>query len=180
MDVSHLVSRCKQRMAAQNLTNRDVARLADISESTVSRVLSSDGRAASAATIQAICQALEVGDDPPPEPPPDPLLALYDRHLDDLRAQLAVKDRWLRITVLICVCLVAGIFLILLVDLLSPSIGWIRRGSSAGYLANAASGVFHRADCASAAAIAQQRRLVFASAQQAISSGFRACANCIG
>ena len=39
MDFEKLIDRCMRTIDDRNLTNRDVARLADISESTVSRVL---------------------------------------------------------------------------------------------------------------------------------------------
>ena len=48
MDFDKLIFRCIDKMEAENLTNKDVARLAQISESTVSRVLATRGAAASA------------------------------------------------------------------------------------------------------------------------------------
>lgn len=211
MDVSALISQCKQAMEDKRMTNRDVARLADISESTVSRMLASDGRNVGATTLEAICQALQVDEDPgaeqtetaaaesPAEPAADSDAAesvgtveyipvgvssedmerIYERRVEDLRRQVDSKERWLRITVFICVFLAGALLLLLVFDFLLPSIGWFRRRAPAGYLANTASGIYHRADCVAAASISDAHRLGFSSAQDAIEAGFRACQICL-
>lgn len=210
MDVSALIAQCKQAMEDKRMTNRDVARLADISDSTVSRVLASDGQTAAATTLEAICRALQVDEDPgaeqtetaaaesPAEPAADSDAAesagaveyipvgvssedmerIYERRVEDLRRQVDSKERWLRITVFICVFLAGALLLLLLVDFLLPSIGWFRRGAP-GYLANTASGIYHRADCVAAASMSDAHRLSFATAQDAIEAGFRACQICL-
>ena len=192
------------------MTNRDVARLADISESTVSRMLASDGRNVGATTLEAICQALQVDEDPgaeqtetaaadsPAEPAADSdasesavtveyipvgvssedMERIYERRVEDLRRQVDSKERWLRITVFICVFLSGALLLLLLLDFLLPSIGWFRRGAP-GYLANTASGIYHRADCVAAASMSDAHRLGFATAQDAIEAGFHACQICL-
>lgn len=209
MDVSALITQCKQAMEDKRMTNRDVARLADISESTVSRMLASDGRNVGAATLEAICQALQVDEDPgveqtettaaesPAEPAADSdasesagtveyipvgvssedMERIYERRVEDLRRQVDSKERWLRITVFICVFLAGALLLLLLVDFLLPSIGWFR--APAGYLANTASGIYHRADCVAAASMSDAHRLGFASAQAAVDAGYRACQICL-
>ena len=199
MDISALITQCKQEMKGKGLTNREVAQLADISESTVSRVLASDGQTASAATLEALCRALRVDEDTSTEQPPPASSALpaseapaslpflspenvehiYERRVEDLRQQVESKEHWLRITVFLCVCLIGAILLILLVDLFSPSIGWFRRGAPAGYLANTASGIYHRADCVAAASMSDAHRIGFATAQDAIEAGFHACQLCL-
>lgn len=209
MDVSALITQCKQAMEDKRMTNRDVARLADISESTVSRMLASDGRNVGATTLEAICQALQVDEDPgaeqtetaaeedatePAAAPPveaagtveylpvglshEEMERIYERRVEDLRRQVDSKERWLRITVFICVFLAGALLLLLLVDFLLPSIGWFRRGAP-GYLANTASGIYHRADCVAAASMSDAHRLGFATAQDAIEAGFRACQICL-
>lgn len=211
MDVSALITQCKQAMEDKRMTNRDVARLADISESTVSRMLASDGRNVGATTLEAICQALQVDEDPgaeqtetaaaesPSEPAADSDVAesagtveyipvgvssedmerIYERRVEDLRQQVDSKEHWLRVTVFICICLIGAILLILIVDFLSPSIGWFRRSAPAGYLANTASGIYHRADCVAAASVSDAHRLGFSSAQAAVDAGYRACQICL-
>ena len=62
MDFEKLITRCIDKMSEENLTNKDVAHLAQISEATVSRVLSTRGAVASTATITAICDALGIED----------------------------------------------------------------------------------------------------------------------
>ena len=210
MDVSALITQCKQAMEDKRMTNRDVARLADISESTVSRMLASDGRNVGATTLEAICQALQVDEDPgaeqtetaaadsPAEPAADSdasesagtveyipvgvssedMERIYERRVEDLRRQVDSKERWLRITVFICVFLSGALLLLLLLDFLLPSIGWFRRGAP-GYLANTASGIYHRADCVAAASMSDAHRLGFATAQDAIEAGFHACQICL-
>ena len=205
MDVSALITQCKQAMEDKRMTNRDVARLADISESTVSRMLASDGRNVGATTLEAICQALQVDEDPgaeqtetAAEPAADSDAAesagtveyipvgvssedmerIYERRVEDLRRQVDSKERWLRITVFICVFLSGALLLLLLLDFLLPSIGWFRRGAP-GYLANTASGIYHRADCVAAASMSDAHRLGFATAQDAIEAGFHACQICL-
>lgn len=182
MNCTAIITACKAVISEKNMTNRELAKLANISESTVSRILSSGGENATVASVQAIADALGVNCDPPAAPAGfslEDMARLYERRIQDIRRQLEAKERWLRITVLICVCLVGAILLLLLVDILSPSVGWFRRGASTGYLANTASGVYHRADCVAAAAMSSAHRLGFSSAQAAIAAGFRACQICL-
>lgn len=210
MDVSALIAQCKQAMEDKRMTNRDVARLADISDSTVSRVMASDGQTAAATTLEAICRALHVDDDTsaeqeetvaeedvtePAAAPPveaagtveyvpvglshEEMERIYERRVSDLQQQIEAKEHWLRVTVLLCICLTCAILLLFLVDFLSPSVGWFRRGAPAGYLANTASGIYHRADCVAAASMSDAHRLGFATAQDAVEAGFRACQICL-
>ena len=111
------------------MTNKDLAQLAQISESTVSRVLASKGSNASAATITAICDALGVGAEAAQyaggvcERTKD---ELYEARIDDLQRAIARKERWNKRLFVVCVCLTAFRLLLFAVDILNPNIGWFR------------------------------------------------------
>lgn len=124
-----LIDRCIAIMQDKNMTNKDLAQLAQISESTVSRVLASKGSNASAATITAICDALGVGAEAAQyaggvcERTKD---ELYEARIDDLQRAIARKERWNKRLFVVCVCLSAFILLLFAVDILNPNIGWFR------------------------------------------------------
>lgn len=129
MDFDELISRCIAKMSEGNLTNRDVAQLAKISESTVSRTLASRGANATAATITAICDALGVQ----PEAERYEIVErmatrdeIYLARIDDLKSTIAVKDKWIRALFITCAVLVGFLLTVLAVDLLNPAVGWIR------------------------------------------------------
>lgn len=128
MDFERLISRCISKMEAENLTNRDVAQLAQISESTVSRVLSTRGAVASTATITAICSALGVEEVAQYEiiEPRSKCDISNQARIDDLKAVIRNKEHWIRILAIACAVLVAFILVFFAVDMLNPSVGWIR------------------------------------------------------
>lgn len=124
-----LIDRCIAIMQDKNMTNKELAQLAQISESTVSRVLASKGSNTSAATITAICDALGVGAEVAQhaggvcECTKD---ELYEARIDDLQRAIARKERWNKRLFVVCVCLTAFILLLFAVDILNPNIGWFR------------------------------------------------------
>lgn len=129
MDFEKLIFRCIDKMEAESLTNKDVARLAQISESTVSRVLATRGAAASASSIKAICDALGVS----PEPERFELIArsatkdeIYLARIDDLKSMIQTKNRWIKALFVVCLALTAFVLILFAVDLLNPSVGWFR------------------------------------------------------
>ena len=130
MDFEKLIDRCIRTIDDRNLTNRDVARLADISEATVSRVLASRGKNASMATIAAICDGLGLEEEPVQyDVSPNDITAIehvYLARIDDLKKSMAQKDRWIRGLFVICLSMVALIIIVLIIDLLVPTIGWFR------------------------------------------------------
>ena len=116
-------------MEEENITNKDLAHLAQISESTVSRVLSSKGSNASASTIAAICDALGVGADAAHHAGGTCERTkgeLYETRIDDLQRAIARKERWNKRFFVLCVCLTAFILLLFAVDILTPNIGWFQ------------------------------------------------------
>ena len=129
MDFEELISRCIAKMGEENLTNRDVAQLAKISESTVSRTLASRGANATAATITAICGALGVRPEAERYEIVERTAArdeIYLARIDDLKAVIQSKSRWNRALFIVCLVLVAFLLTVLAVDLLNPTVGWIR------------------------------------------------------
>lgn len=129
MDFEDLISRCIAKMGEEKLTNRDIAQRANISESTVSRTLASRGANATAATITAICGALGVQ----PEVERYEIIErtatrdeIYLARIDDLKAVIQSKNRWNRALFIVCLVLVAFLLTVLAVDLLNPTVGWIR------------------------------------------------------
>lgn len=137
MDFERLITRCIAKMEEENLTNRDVAQLAQISESTVSRVLSSRGAVASTSTITAICSALGVEEVARYEvvSPVDKCAkcgkclsceARNQARIDDLKAVNHNKERWIRTLAIACAVLVAFVLVFFAVDMLNPTVGWIR------------------------------------------------------
>ena len=129
MDFEKLISRCIAKMEAENLTNKDLAQLAQISESTVSRVLASRGANASAATITAICDALGVGAEAAQyevavrERTKD---ELYEARIDDLQRRIKKETHEKRIIFIAFLFTVAFVFILFAVDLLNPNVGWFR------------------------------------------------------
>lgn len=129
MNFEELISRCISKMSEEKLTNRDVAQRANISESTVSRTLASRGANATAATITAICDALGVQ----PEVERYEIIdrtatrdEIYLARIDDFKAVIQSKSRWNRALFIVCLVLVAFLLTVLAVDLLNPTVGWIR------------------------------------------------------
>lgn len=135
MNFENLISRCIAEMDAKNLTNKDVARIAKISESTVSRTLSSNAQNASVATLCAICDALELEIDGQHPAKHVSVEDVYEARIEDLKRMIVNKDRWLWRVSVACAVLVLFILVLLAVDIANPSVGWIR--SALGFMARA-------------------------------------------
>lgn len=131
MDLDQIIDRCIEQMKAKNLTNRDVANLANISEATVSRLLRSHGANATAASLLAVCNALE------PEIAPDNERdtreeksgtdELYAARIEDLKASICVKNKWIKTLFAVCIVLIIVILFLLFLDALQPGTGWLRQ-----------------------------------------------------
>lgn len=126
MDFASIVSRCSAAISERNLTIKDVSRLSNISEATIYRTLSSKGQNASVATLQALCNALDIPDFNSASGGISELEAVYLDRIDDLKQVIAVKDRWLKAMFLTCAVLVAFVLAILIIDISNPSVGWFR------------------------------------------------------
>lgn len=129
MDFDALISRCIAKMEAEKLTNRDVAQLAQISESTVSRILATKGAVASTSTLAAICDALGVTAETAQYEIVERSASkdeVYEARIADLKAVNRNKDQWIKALFIVCLCLTAFILTLFAVDLLNPSVGWFR------------------------------------------------------
>lgn len=129
MDFEKLIVRCEDAMREKNLTNKDVARMSNVSEATVSRTFTGRGQNASAATLIAICDALNV----PAEAADQELGQLstalecvYQARITDLKLVIANKERWVRKLFVVCLVLVAFILTVFMIDILNPNVGWFR------------------------------------------------------
>ena len=116
------------------MTNRDIARLANISESTVSRTLARNGQNTSVSSLAAICEALDVGDAGTYEviPTGSTVEEVYLARIEDLKSIIATKDKWIRWLFVACVSITAFVLIMFAVDLLNPNIGWVRAALNVG------------------------------------------------
>ena len=122
-------------MEEKNLTNRDVARLANISEATVSRTFTGRGQNASVATLIAICEALNVSAEAETPNTASHNLAIeqvYQARIEDLKLVIANKERWIRRLFVVCLALVGFVLTALIIDILNPDVGWIRNALGIG------------------------------------------------
>jgi transcriptional regulator with XRE-family HTH domain len=131
--LSDLCREQKQTISPRK-TNQDVAENTDLSVGTVSQFLRGDIKNPSVYTVGPICREMGVSIDDyfgiPHDEPAEPSDAEMLRAENaSLRAQLAQHQKSLRMHRLVTLILL-GILslcaLALLVDVLSPSIGWIR------------------------------------------------------
>lgn len=128
MNLASLVTRCNDEMRCRDLTQKDVAQLAGISEATASRVLNGLGGNTSVATLQVLCDALGVCPDDAGE---SSLESVYLARISDLKIQLRQRDRWIRALAIAFGTLVLLIVFLFLYDVLNPNVGWFHRAAQA-------------------------------------------------
>ena len=129
MDFEKLIVRCEAAMKEKNLTNKDVARMSNVSEATVSRTFTGRGQNASAATLIAICDALNVpaeAEEQEAEQLSAALERVYQARVADLKLVIANKERWVRTLFVVSLFLMAFILTVLMIDILDPNVGWFR------------------------------------------------------
>lgn len=130
MNFEDLISRCKSEMEAKNMTNRDVARIANISEPTVSRILSGNGQNTSVASLSAICEALEISAPYKVLSASPSVEDVYRARIDDLKSVISNKDKWIRCLFIACAVLAAFLLCMQAIDILNPNIGWVRAAAN--------------------------------------------------
>jgi hypothetical protein len=112
-----------------SLTTARLADAASVSEMTVKRALA--GQPLAEATVELLAAALETtmrwlyGDDSGEEQ--EELIKVYQRRVIDLKITCERTRRNLRIAVIVALSLMAFICLTMAMDILVPTIGWVRR-----------------------------------------------------
>lgn len=120
----------QKQFCSPHKTNQDIAENTDLSVGTVSQFLRGDIKNPSVYTVGPICREMGVSmddyfgiprDPAPAEAPPDDCASLRAQ-----LAQLQKSIRMHRIVTLVLLGIVALCVFAMLIDVLSPSIGWIR------------------------------------------------------
>lgn len=121
--------RLRTKMHEMSLTTARLADAASVSEMTVKRALA--GQPLAEATVELLAAALETtmrwlyGDDSGEEQ--EELIKVYQRRVIDLKITCERTRRNLRIAVIVALSLMAFICLAMAMDILVPTIGWVRR-----------------------------------------------------
>lgn len=123
---------CREAKEASHLTNQAIADLAGLALNTVSQYLRGESKSASVYTVGLICHALGIdmnayfGISPPAPESVSELLRLENKSLRIQRDQLRKSLKMHRITTLVLLGIVALCVFALVVDILSPTLGWFR------------------------------------------------------
>ena len=123
---------CREAKEASHLTNQAIADRAGLALNTVSQYLRGESKSASVYTVGPICYALGIdmnayfGISPPAPESVSELLRLENKSLRIQRDQLRKSLKMHRITTLVLLGIVALCVLALLIDPLSPTLGWFR------------------------------------------------------
>ena len=124
----------------KSMTNQQIANLSGVSLSTVNRIMAGSAKNPSHEAVVSICSAL--GGDPAGiesehETHPDCRCEIFvrvlegyeqqfDREREAYDAQLRTKDRWIRALAVALGVIIAIILALLVVDMLTPHIGWLK------------------------------------------------------
>lgn len=123
---------CREAKEASHLTNQAIADRAGLALNTVSQYLRGESKSASVYTVGPICYALGIdmnayfGISPPAPESVSELLRLENKSLRTQRDQLRKSLKMHRITTLVLLGIVALCAFALVVDILSPNLGWFR------------------------------------------------------
>ena len=133
-------AKAKALYCKANLSQKEIAKLAGVSESMVSRYLSGETvpkEDVAERILEVLLKAVPDEEHPCPEPvkkqeSPDMRIALdsltraYNDHIDELRTALKRerKEKWIFIGMVCAV--VCAVFLILVIDLTNGHVGWYR------------------------------------------------------
>lgn len=124
----------------KSMTNQQIANLSGVSLSTVNRIMAGSAKNPSHEAVVSICSAL--GGDPADiesehETHPDDRCEIFvrvlegyeqqfDREREAYDAQLHTKDRWIRALAVALGVIIAIILALLVADMLTPHIGWLK------------------------------------------------------
>lgn len=123
---------CREAKDAQHLTNQIIADRSGLALNTVSQYLCGESKSASVYTVGPICNALGIdlnayfGISPPAPESVSELLRLENKSLRIQREHLQKSLRMHRLVTLILLSIVALCAFALVVDILSPTLGWFR------------------------------------------------------
>lgn len=136
MNFECVIDRCRAEMNGKNLTIRDVSRISNISEPTVSRMMSGSGQNVSIATLEAVCTALNVdvytGSFEIKEEQPSDKESVYLARIQDLKSTISEKDMWIKRLSLAIAIIIAFLLTFLAIDFLNPNVGWVRAAAMIG------------------------------------------------
>lgn len=141
LEVFAIIDGINARKNALEMTNQQVADASGVPKSTVDRVLRKDTENPTMKVILDIAGAVgyEFGAPAAVQVPDGSQDSQYIRHIISMyEAQLAAqerqynlvtreKNRWIKILAIIVGILGIGVVAILLIDILNPTVGWIRR-----------------------------------------------------
>ena len=123
---------CREAKEASHLTNQAIADRAGLALNTVSQYLRGESKSASVYTVGLICHALCIdmnayfGISPPAPESVSDLLRLENKSLRIQCDQHRKSLKMHRITTLVLLGIVALCVFALVVDILSPTLGWFR------------------------------------------------------
>lgn len=123
---------CREAKEALHLTNQAIADRSGLALNTVSQYLRGESKNASVYTVGLICHALGIdmnayfGISPPAPEPVSELLRLENKSLRTQRDQLRKSLKMHRITTLVLLSIVTLCAFALVLDILSPTLGWFR------------------------------------------------------
>lgn len=141
MEVMHIIDGINAKKNALAMTNQQIADASGVPKSTVDRVLRKDTENPTMKVILDIARAVgyEFGTPAAVQVTPPDQDSQYVRHIitmyeDRLAAMersynlvTAEKNRWIKILAVLVAILGVGVVTILLIDILNPTVGWIRR-----------------------------------------------------
>lgn len=140
MDISGSITAMLHAMRAKRdslgLSNQDLVDMTGVSLTTVRRVMTDpDTNGLSFETVARLANALNLSIDEyigvsretSMQTDVEQLVRAHEAHMTTMRLFIRKQERWLRFSVAMNVLIVAAVMVILFVDILNPTIGWIRR-----------------------------------------------------
>ena len=138
LDVFSVIDGINARKAAVNMTNQQISDASGVPKSTVDRVLRKGTENPTMQVILDIAGAvgydfgsIQSRDVETDSPYIRHIISMYEsqlaaqeRHYNTVTAE---KNRWIRLLAIIVGILGTGIIVILLIDILNPTVGWFRR-----------------------------------------------------
>lgn len=130
--VQDIISGIIAKKEAHGLTNQQIADIANVSKSTIDRLMRNDGVASTTAqTLFDVADAVgyRIGG-AEEDPAVQRVIDLYEariRQTELHHAQMmSSQNHWLRFLSILCVALFAFVIVVLLYDVMHPDVGWIQ------------------------------------------------------